>query len=253
MSLHFRAFEHLVPRGLAWRLSTVGKRLRQLFEGLAPVFEHDREFADDVYLDLFPLTTRELAEWEAQYGLEPAASDSEATRRAALAAEWAATGGQSPAYIEGVLQAAGFDVYVHEWWFTTTPTYTARDPRDYTDQPLIGSVQCTPDGESDQPQCTADNEPDQPQCDAFLQNDPHYFVNLDLTPRAPPPIPDDSDFWPFFLYIGGEVFGDLAVVPIERKASLERLIQKLKPAQNWIVTLITYDGVFDDSFDSSFA
>jgi uncharacterized protein DUF2313 len=251
MSVHFRAFQHLVPRGLAWRLP-VGRSLRKLFEGLAPAFGRERDFADDILNDLFPATTRQLAEWEAQYGLEPAESDSEATRRLALAAEWAATGGQSPGYIEGVLQAAGFDVYVHEWW-SSGPPYVARDPNDYTDLPLIGSVQCTPDGESDQPQCTADNEPDQPQCDAFLVNDPHYFVNLDLTPRAPPPIPDDPDVWPYFLYIGGETFPDLAVVPIARKASLERLIQKLKPAQNWIVTLITYDGVFDDSFSPEFA
>src|SRR5687768_9476272 len=120
MSLHFRAFEHLVPRAQAWRLG-LGKQLRRLFEGLVPSFEREREFADDVYLDLFPDTTRELEAWESQYGLEPAPSDSEATRRLALAAEWAATGGQSPAYIQGVLQAAGFDVYVHEWWASGPP------------------------------------------------------------------------------------------------------------------------------------
>lgn len=255
MSLHFRAFEHLLPRALAFRLQPVGKALRKLFEGLAPAFERERDFADDVYLDLFPPTTRQLDEWEAQYGLEPAPSDSENTRRAALAAEWAATGGQSPAYIEGVLQTAGFDVYVHEWW-SSGPPYVARNPNDYTETPLVGSMQCTPDGESDQPQCTADNEPDQPQCDAFLMNDPHYFVNLDLTPRAPPPIPSGANAqtrWPFFLYIGGETFPDVAVVPIARKAAFERLIQKLKPTQNWIVTLITYDGVFSSEFSSEFA
>jgi hypothetical protein len=259
MSLHFRAFEHLVPRGLAFRLAPVGKALRKLFEGLVPSFERERDFADDVYLDLFPSTTRELAEWEAQYGLEPAATDNEATRRAALAAEWAATGGQSPAYIEGVLQAAGFDVYVHEWW-SSGPPYVARNPHDYTEAPLIGDYQCTDDAD-DPPLCSELGDDfngdayDQPQCSDVLANDPHYIVNLDLSRRAPPPIPltNDEGLWHFFLYVGGETFPDLAVVPVERKASFERLIQKLKPAQQWVVTLITYDGVFDDSFDSSFA
>jgi hypothetical protein len=251
MSLHFRAFEHLVPRALAWRLG-LGKQLRRLFEGLVPSFEREREFADDVFNDLFPSTTRELEEWENQYGLEPAPSDIEATRRLALAAEWAATGGQSPAYIEGVLQTAGFDVYVHEWW-ASGPPYVARNPHDYTDLPLIGTVQCSE--LSDQVECSENDLPGQGQCDALLANDPHYFVNLDLTRRAPPPIPatNITGLWHFFLYIGGETFPDLAVVPVARRAAFERLVQKLKPSQQWIVTLVTYDGVFSDEFSSEFA
>src|SRR5690349_24823396 len=100
--LFFRVFQHLLPRSEAWKV-TIQKTLRRFFEGLAEGTPASfRTFVDQVYEDVFPETTRELAAWEKQFGLEPNAS--EAARRLALAAEWAATGGQSPAYIEGVLQ-----------------------------------------------------------------------------------------------------------------------------------------------------
>ena len=134
-----RIFQHLLPNARAWRLSK-GKTIRKFFEGLAGAPEDARAFIDAVYGDVFPATTRELAAWEEQYGI--AANPDEATRRLNLAAEWAAQGGQSPSYIQGVLHTAGFiDVYIHEWW-ESGPPYAARDPRDYTTHPTIGTVQC---------------------------------------------------------------------------------------------------------------
>src|SRR5689334_18526975 len=164
--------------------------------------------------------------------------------RLALAAEWAATGGQSPSYIQGVLQAAGFDVYVHEWW-SSGPPYVARDPRDYTEQPLIGSFQCTGDGLPSQPQCSAFAS--QPQCNGWLANEISYLVNNDLTRRAPPAIPDDPDFWPYFFYIGAESFPEIAVVDSNRRAEFERLVLKLRPTHLWVVLRITYTDPDEES------
>jgi len=229
MSLFLRVYQHLLPNAKAWRITTA-KTLRSFFEGLAGAPEDARTFLDAVYGDIFPATTRELAAWEEQFGID--ANPVEATRRLNLAAEWAAGGGQSPGYIQDVLHTAGFtNVYIHEWW-ESGPPYVARDPRDYTTVPNLGTVQC---GEA-----IAVCGETQAQCNAFLANEPGYFDNLDLTPRAPPLITDDADTWRFFLYFAGETFPTAAEVPATRRAEFERLLLKLCPNQQWIVTIVDY-------------
>ncbi len=239
----FRIFQHLLPRGEAWKL-TIQKTLRRFFEGLSSEPERVRGFTDAVLLDLFPATARTpgaLEEWEHQYGLEP--NENEQARRSALAAEWRATGGQSPDYIEGVLRTAGFDVYVHDWW-ASGPPYVARDPRDYTEQPRVGSWRC---GSLDNtapvfgPTCSGFSSG--PRCNRFLNNETHYLVNKDLTRRAPPPVPSDPATWPYFLYIGTQVFGGTATVDITRRAAFERLLLQLRPTHQWIVTMVEYVAV----------
>lgn len=248
-----RVFQHLLPDALAWRLA-LGSTVRKLFEGLAAAPQAIREFADAVFLDAFPATTREVEEWEKEFGLDH--NPSEVAARQALAAEWASGGGQSPHYLQGVLRTAGFDVYVHEWW-ASGPPYVARDPRDYTEIVSLGSWQCADD--SGQPQCSGYSlgvpNDDQPQCDAFLANDPRYIVNKDLTPRAPPVIPSDPAYWPFFIYIGAATFPDHAEIPLSRREEFERLVLKLRPTQQWIVTLVDFappTSIFDSTFDLTF-
>jgi hypothetical protein len=234
--LFFRIYQHLLPRAEAWKI-TIAKTLRRFFEGLAVQPEATRLFADQVYEDLFPETTRALAEFEEQFGLEP--NGDEAARRLLLAAEWQANGGQSPDYIQGVLQTAGFDVYIHDWW-SSGPPYVARDPRAYTTRPLVGLFRCqalpTTIGK---PRCTKFRA-SQARCNRFLNNDPHYLVNKDLTLRAPPLVPDDPNKWPYFMYVGGATFPNHATVDVTRRAEFERLLLKLRPAHLWIVTLIDY-------------
>lgn len=252
----FRVFQHLLPDAKAWRL-TIDKTLRRFFVGLAPPFEDVKDFADDIYSDLSPETTRELVAWEAQYGLTPALDAGDLERRQALAAAWRATGGQSPAYLQGVVQAAGFDLYIHEWWEPGGPPYVARDPRDYTQVPTIGTFQCY--NGSGAPEClgyTVGGLPlhNQPQCTNWLANEPGYLVNQNLTLRAPPVVPDDPAKWPYFLYWGGETFGTRVEIPASRRAELERLLLKLCPTQQWLVLLVDYaNDVFDDYFDDTFS
>lgn len=249
MTVFFRQLQHLLPDARAWRV-VKEKTLKKFLEGLAQKPADVRSFADSVHAELFPETTTHLAEWESQFGMFAAATD--ADRRTNLAAEWAATGGQSPRYIEDTLQAAGFDVYVHEWWSSGPSPYVARDPRLYTTQPLIGTFQCS--AHSNQPECQTAGTYRQPQCDALLANDPGYLLNETLTREAPPPVPDDPATWPYFLYFGGATFGDLAYVPNARRMEFLRLVLKLVPTQNWKVIVVDYttEGVFDDSFDSTF-
>lgn len=241
--LFFTQLQHLLPRATAWAV-TVEKTLRKFLEGLTGLPSDIRDFVDQVHADRMPTTTRELAEWERQFGLT--AGEDEDTRRMALAAAWAAQGGQSPRYIQDTLQSAGFDLYVHEWWEPGSAPPVARDPRDYTSQPLIGIYQAS--ALPDQPQCSA--LPDQPQCNRFLANETGYLVNKNLTDVAPPPVPDDSTKWPYFLYVGGAVFPEVALVLESRRAELERLLLKYCPTQNWIVTLVEYSAsVVDDDDD----
>jgi len=272
--LFFRIFQHLLPDGAPWRPRDPGApgqgfHLWRFLKGLAkgisgtdiPGGTDARAYIDAVHADAFPATTRELPEWQRQFGLR--ATGVTATDRQQLAAAWAEEGGQSPSYIQGQLQAAGFNVYVHDWW-STGPTpgdlnapYVARDPHDYTEVPLIGTNQCDAVTLT-QPQCTGfsfDGTPQagQPQCDRFLANEPGYIVNQDFSQAAPPPIPDDPLTWPYFMYIGGSTFGTEAAVPPTRRAEFERLVLKLRPLHLWIVLLIDYSGgTFDATFSPAF-
>ncbi len=226
-----RVFQHLLPTGRAWRIA-VEKKLRDFFEGLTTPYEDARDFIDAVHNDRLPATTRELAKWETQFGITPSTVESE--RRVALASAWAAVDVQAPGALQDTLRAAGFDVYVHEWWEgPNVAPRNVRDPRDYTEQPLIGDVQC---GEV-LAQC---GEPDA-LCNDFLVNDPKYLVNDDLTRSAPPAIPANADTWRHFWYVGAAVFGVSAVVDAARRAEFERLIYKYKPAQTWVVTLVLFE------------
>ena len=75
----FRVFEHLLPRSRVWQMK-VASVLREFFMGLSSLPQAARDFIDQVYLDLYPADTRELGEWENQFGL-PDASLTEQQRR----------------------------------------------------------------------------------------------------------------------------------------------------------------------------
>jgi hypothetical protein len=229
----FQTFKHLLPRALAWR-TTIDTTLRRYLEGLAAFALEVRTFIDLVYLDLFPPTTRELAAWEKQFALS--SGGPELDRRSKLEGAWKLNGGQSPDYLQRALHEAGFtSVFVYDWWFYDPPgVRNTRDPRDFVTQPLIGFYQCEV---SNQWECW-DPPPGQPlgaHCDGTLINSMSYLVNLDLTRRAPPPVPDDPDSWPYFMYLAGETFDDVASVPSSRLAELRELILRLRPAHLWIV------------------
>jgi len=260
-ALFLRIFQHLLPRSRAWILTLTTKYLRKLFEGLSEPFEDAREFIDSVHAELLPATTTSLDEWESHFGITANSADTDGVRRTRLAAEWQAQGGQDPDYIETVLQAAGFDLYVHEWWSNARTPWTARDPRSYTTQPQIGDCQCYLTADAYQPQCCDGTDATtllaiyQWQCSNTLVNWTGYLVNRDLTDRAPPPVPEDESRWPHFLYIGqASLASGPALIPQSRRADLERLVLKLCPMQDWIVLYVdwTYDGIFDESFDLPF-
>ena len=46
-------------------------------------------------------------------------------------------------------------------------------------------------------------------------------------------VPSDPAKWPYFLYIGAEVFGEMAQVESKRRNEFEALCLKTCPAQQW--------------------
>lgn len=251
MTLFFRVFQHLLPDSLATRIrlgsapwkigdgSRIGdpglviggnpgrRTIDRFFHALAAPFVAARSFVDGVYGDLFAADTRELTRWELQFGLTRAVAT--ADRRSNVDAAWRATGGQSPRYLQDIVQSAGFDVYLHEWWQTPIPY----DPRAYTILAAsIGTVQCgEPLAQCGEPSAL---------CDGSVAVDVGYLVNGGLSTQAPPAVPSNPATWPYFLYWGGETFGARAEVLNARRQEFERLLLKLCPAEQWLVTMVDY-------------
>ena len=260
--MFFRIIQHLLPRAKAWCL-TPTKQLRQFFEGLTDLGSDIKDYFDNVWLDIFPDTTRELDAWEKQFGLLNTLTD-EQERRDRLAATWQALGGQSPRYIQDTLQAAGFDVYLHPWW---------EEPR--TEPPVLRNplivlastafVLYIANCGAVEANCGAVEA----NCGAALGPTGYALVNKIQASRigliqsgmeaancgaveancgnhislyAPKEyvVPNDPTKWPYFLYIGGQTYPDHATVSASRRNEFETLVLKICPTQQWLGMLIDY-------------
>ena len=269
--IYLDMFKHLLPRAKAWSM-TVNKQLREFFEGLTGNNEDVKDFYDNVYLDLFPQTTRELDAWEAQFGLNNSTL-TEQGRRDRLEATWQAVGGQDPRYLQDTLQASGFDVYLHEWWVPGSEPAVgvkecviARNPflvLEDTGLSVIYIVGCgEPLAECGEVDAEAGNAID-PQgyalVNKILMTVRNYIVGcgeplaecgevdaeagnysgfIDVIKEYPLPV--DADKWRYFLYIGGAIYGDLAQVDVARKEEFEELCLKICPNQQWLGIMVEY-------------
>lgn len=231
-------YKHLLPRSRAWLL-TPQKTLRLYFEGLTGVNQDVKSFIDKVWEDIFPQTTRQIESWEDQFNLRSTGL-TEQQRRDRLDSTWKALGGQSPRYIQDTLQAAGFDVYVHEWWVPNPSqplggsnngdvTAVARDPFDYLFDGSPSSAM-------------SDGGGDAQDGDEFAQdggiNVPKGYPLVNK--RRDYLIPSDPTKFPYFLYIGGEVFPNQGVVVQARREEFEDLCLKICPCQQWLGILVDY-------------
>lgn len=266
-----RIFKHLLPNARAWRI-TVDKKLRQFFEGLSGSGDSVKTFFDEIWFDIFPQSTREIDQWEQQFGLRDTGI-TEQERRNRLDATWKALGGQDPRYVQDTLQANGFDVYVHEWWEPGTEPVpgvkqcvTPRNPlmwirREFTGVSLL--VEC---GEANaacgEPFAEAGNglqPPGYPLVNKIFETvadilplcgetlaeagEPealcgNYFEFREILREYI--VPKDPSKWPYFLYIGGETFGTLAQVDPKRRDEFEALCLKICPTQQWLGILVEY-------------
>lgn len=265
----FNIFEHLLPKARAWQL-TIQKTLKDFFEGLSTLPSDIRDYFDLIYDDLNPFKTRQLSEWENQFGI----IDTGLTvleRRVRLDARWKELGGQSPRYIQDTLQSYGFNVFVHEWWVSgTEPAVnvkactTPRNPFSVlSDDGVIDyNVLCgEPLAECGEPLA---------ECGELSGKAGYALVNKvyisvlafmqcgePLAECGEPlaecgetlgygqqlkkyTIPNDPLKWPYFLYIGGEVFGEFANISPQRRDEFERLCLKICPCQQWLGIMVQY-------------
>ena len=262
MSVFFRMYQHLLPRARAWSL-TIKKQLREFFEGLVPFQADFKLFIDQIYEDVDPELTRELEKWEKQFQLSGSGTDVE--RRQSLDAAWKAEGGQSPGYLQELLQKAGFDVYVHDWWYYVGLTRYTKNPNDYVGGGFPLSVFGEPNmffGESEA--YFGERFPGGGKLLVNKGPGVSYFKPTEYTgfgeskayfgePQAvfgetngirfEPKvyeIPSDPDYWPEFVYVGAETFPFFADVPAVRQTEFERMILKYFPANKWVILLINY-------------
>ena len=268
--MFFRIFQHLLPNARAWRV-IVEKRLREFFEGLTGIGTATKIFYDEIFNDIDPQQTREIDAWEQQFGLPNTIID-EQERRDRLDATWKALGGQDPRYLQDTLQAAGFDVYVHEWWVPGTEpavgvkaAATARNPFTYLNDGVTplqflsadgapdmqdGDLAVGMDGVTVQPSgyplvnkiyvptfvSIGDGAPDMQDGGVFAQ-DGGVVITYGLKLYQ---IPADVTKYPYFLYIGGQTFPDHANLSISRRNEFETLCLKICPAQQWLGILVDY-------------
>lgn len=267
----FKTLQHLLPDGRAFS-TTVQKSLRSFIKGVSESGSDAKTSLDNVYDEISPATTNSLDEWNDQFGL-PRASLTTEQMRSRLSAAWKAQGGQDPEYIQSTLRAAGFDVYVHEWWEPGTEpalgvhgAATPRNPflylrEDSGNQYTILSLgdELAMCGESFA-QCGNSTTPiGYPLVNKVYYSIPDVIIQLGETyafcgePDAlmnnaltytqavmKYTIPTDQDTWHHFLYIGGETFGDVATVPSARRDEFEALCLKICPLQLWIGLIVTY-------------
>ncbi len=270
-------FKNLLPDGRAWRL-TIDKKLRQFFGGLTGTPEDVKAHADQVFEDVFPETTTKLGEWDGQFGL-PDTVLTDAERRDRLTATWRQlVGGQSPRYIQDTLQAAGFDVYVHQFWepipgrpnggsINGDVVPTVRDPRTYindgtsgtTDFLMNDGAELAQDGGAEAEDGSTESPPgyllvnkvtvtsqfsgvqdggSDMQDGPFFAQDGKQVVGFSEKTYT---IPNDPDTWPYFLYIGGDNFPDVATVGQARRAEFEELCLRICPTQQWLGVLVQYN------------
>ena len=255
-------FKHVLPNGKAWRL-TINRQLREFFKGISSSGDFTKRHIDQIWLDIFPNTTRELEKWENQFGL-PVTELSEMQRRQRLAAAWQALGGQSPSYIQGVLRANGFNVTVHDWW--SSDGFTPHSPvlllrREYTN--LTPGVEA---GESyaqaGEPEVLCGNTSDPrgyPLVNKIIKTEPDYLVLAGeseaqageriaesgnytrfLETRQNYIVPEDQKTWRYFMYVGADDINDIAQVEQSRRDEFENLLLKICPAHLWIGVLVEY-------------
>ena len=252
-------FKHLLPRARSWRI-TIDKTLRRFFDGLTQFPEDIRVYFNSVLLDIWARSTTALDLWFEQFNLVRTGDDS--LDGQSLEAAWILNETQAPRVIEDALQAAGFDVYLHEWWFepvvtdpilknpfaylaseTFASVALAGEPLMQSGEPdaLCGNIGVVPVGLSlvscDEPIVCCDDPI--ALCDNIGVSDGRTLVNnTDVV--APNVIPEDPAFWPNFMYIGGQNFPDFADVPEDRRGEFETLLLKISPTEQWIGLLINY-------------
>jgi len=260
-----KILKHLLPLSRVWKL-VVDKLLKKFFIGATEFLNDIKEHIELIYLDIFPLTTREIEKFEQQFNI--VSRGTEAERRENIIGRWRSLGGQGKDYLQDIIHGSGFtNVFIHEWWTDLGGgLYDTKNPNEYlvNYNPEIYQTQCgNPDSDCGNPLagcgilisgigtllvnigpvtilpvyqtfCGADDS----DCGNPLAGCGIYF-GLQPFPKYYP-VPNTVSGFRFVVYVGGEIFPDFADVPADRKREFERILLSTFPMQQKIGLLINY-------------
>lgn len=235
-----KLYKHLLPRALAWRLPKAiaagfQRFLRKYLEGLSEFPVDIKDFSDQIFLDAFPETTREIKKWEQQFNIESAGTETD--RRNGIIARWRAQGGQGKDYLEDIIHSAGFtNVFIHEWWTDLGGgEFDTKDPNEYlSSDSLLVNKGPTTAITIYQSYCGGlDSDCGSPlaECGALLEI---RFQDFEYE------VPTEEDDFRFIVYVGAEIFPDHAEIDSLKRTEFERLLLTYFPDQQWIGLLIDY-------------
>lgn len=234
-----KVFDRLLPKSRAWSL-ILDRTLKKFFHGLAVLPQLVRDHIASILLEAFPQTTSYLGDWSTFFGSPSVLTADE------LEAEWAAFGGQDPRHIQDVLQAAGLNVYVHEWWEPGSNPPVARNPIALvpTSRVLVNDV-----NEINKHWIFQFGDGSQ-----FRSDETIYFGAYDGWYWHPKvyPTPDIESEYPVYWYVCDAVWPQYATIMESQLRTLIRLIYKMKPVQTRVILRVTVvpdgDGDIQDTW-----
>lgn len=219
-----RLTRSLFPTGRAFRAPLLGpldNLYRAINQSMETAFNFTGSILDSILPDNPNFTAEDAADWERRLGIAASSTTSLEDRKAAIERKYAHPGNilarQGAPYIEGQLQAAGFNVFVHENLTGVSPeTYVTGTANTFGgDNSFFGSGITFGSAQAD------------------------FLVVNSVDREVDATFNLGSDFRNTF-FIGGEVLGTNADVPLARETEFRQLILNLKPTHIAAVLIINY-------------
>lgn len=222
LTVFIRLTNRLFPTGRAFRGSPVGFKeaiVVALARSEEDFYNEATSVFDEILADNVNFTEEDAAVWERRLAIRANQSVNLELRKQAILRKYSSPGNvlsrQHYLYLEGQLQAAGFNVYVHE----NRPI--AENPNTYTSG--LGFTQL---GQKQLGQYNLGSSA----LDVVVN-----FINEEKDRRF-----SIGTNYKAVFYVGGQTKGDTANVPIERKDEFRQLILLIKPLHTVGVLLINY-------------
>lgn len=259
-----KAFNALLPGGRVSAMQAIA--VKMLRDSCVSMYDDLYLFIDGIWKDLGSIDGNEMREdaiinWEKQFGLKPAPSDTLQNRRDAIEAAWGLVGSCGPGYIEEALQRAGYDVQVTE----NIPATSLGEVNLIQFAAHVTALQYAAHGGATQSQFGEITSGDIGYLlgNGYLLLDDGTFVDPVQTPQGTASATttyfanhggaSQKYFSPFgtsqygsggtdwsFVFIIEAIGGGIAEIPTQRKASFEREVLRLKPAHLAVFMRVRY-------------
>ena len=224
--------KQLFPTGRAFKMpanSVFEKLEKGLAQSESRAYADGLSVLDSILPDNANFSQDDATQWETRLGLIVNSGATLSDRKLAIRRKMNHPGSikarQNYLYLEGQLQAAGFDVYVHENRFSDgMGGYYTKTPED-----IIGLYDAGVAEHSD--------DIDHGDVDHGAVYD-HLVVNNINEDKDS--VFDIGDNYRSTFYIGGPYLGEYAEIIAERKDEFRQLILKIKPAQTVGILFIAY-------------